>query len=311
MLAFLLPISVLLGSSLSLARPTDLRQPLMYAKRDAAPTPVDAATVQSFARPAEFARIAYCTSQAVLSWKCGAPCDALSPGVDVLTAGGDSADIPFYYIAHDNATQSIVVAHQGTDAKSILSIANDAQFLLDDLDAAHFPGAPAGIKVHDGFQKTFLRTADGKLNGVKAALNKTGVKKVLVTGHSLGAAIATMDALMFKLNLDPSIDITTTVFGLPRGGNPAFADFIDQKLGSSFTFLTNKNDPVPTVPPQFIGYKHSQGEVHIQSDGSVVACPGQENNNCSEGNSLLKVSVANHLGPYVQNVSMSHSNCPL
>jgi hypothetical protein len=42
------------------------------------------------------------------------------------------------------------------------------------------------IQVHDGFQKTFERTADGMLEGVRSALASTGVSKVLVTGHSLG-----------------------------------------------------------------------------------------------------------------------------
>jgi hypothetical protein len=42
------------------------------------------------------------------------------------------------------------------------------------------------IQVHDGFQQTFERTADGILEGVRSALASTGVSRVLVTGHSLG-----------------------------------------------------------------------------------------------------------------------------
>jgi hypothetical protein len=42
-----------------------------------------------------------------------------------------------------------------------------------------------------------------------------------------GAAIATMDALMLKQNLPSSVQLTTTVYGLPRGGNQAFANFTD------------------------------------------------------------------------------------
>jgi hypothetical protein len=42
-----------------------------------------------------------------------------------------------------------------------------------------------------------------------------------------GAAIATLDAMMLKQELDPSVQIQTTVFGLPRVGNQAWADFVD------------------------------------------------------------------------------------
>lgn len=39
-------------------------------------------------RPAFFSRVAYCSSAAVTSWTCGAPCEALGPGIEVLSAGG-------------------------------------------------------------------------------------------------------------------------------------------------------------------------------------------------------------------------------
>jgi len=284
----------------------------------AATTAVSDATVDSdLLRPAEFSRIAYCSSAAVTSWNCGPPCDAV-PGVQVLQAGGDGGLIPRYYIAHDPSTQSVVVAHQGTEAENILSIANDVEIGLTDFNSTLFPNAPSGIKVHDGFQQTFGRTSDGILSGVRNALSSTGVNKVFVTGHSLGAAIATMDALMLKQNLPSSVQLSTTVFGLPRGGDQAYANFIDSALGNTFSFVTNQNDPVPTVPPRFLGFQHSQGEIHIQSVDAatgnatnIVSCPGEENDNCSDGNSLLDVSVANHIGPYFHNISMSQSNCPL
>lgn len=46
------------------------------------------------------------------------------------------------------------------------------------------------ITVHEGFQKTFERTADSMLEAVRAGLKSKGVNKVLVTGHSLGKGLA-------------------------------------------------------------------------------------------------------------------------
>ena len=86
--------------------------------------------------------------------------------------------------------------------------------------------------MHDGFADTQERTADVILSTVQSALNSTGSKRLLVTGHSLGAAVASIDGMMLKMKLDPSIAITTTVFGLPRVGNQAWADLVDSTVGT-------------------------------------------------------------------------------
>ncbi|KAJ7156889.1 alpha/beta-hydrolase [Mycena crocata] len=261
-------------------------------------------------RPAKFARVAYCSSQSITTWTCGEPCKALG-NVTFLQSGGDEGLIPLYFIAHDQAEDTIVVAHEGTSSKNILSILNDAKFGLVDLNSTRFPGTEGqGIKVHDGFQQTFERTADGLLAGVEKALADTGAGKVVVTGHSLGAAIATMTGAFIKGAIDPSIEVSVSGFGLPRGGNKAWADFLDNGVG--VTFVSNQNDPVPTVPPRFLGFQHTAGEIHIVDDTqqNFISCPGQDNENCATGNSLLKVSVSNHKGPYFADISFGHKACP-
>ena len=95
--------------------------------------------------------------------------------------------------------------------------------------------------MHDGFMDTQERTSDLVLSTVQSALKSTGSKKVLVVGHSLGAAIASIDGMMLKMKLDPSIAITTTVFGLPRVGNKAWADLVDQTV-SAPQLRTNASD---------------------------------------------------------------------
>ncbi|KAH0583182.1 hypothetical protein H2248_011065 [Termitomyces sp. 'cryptogamus'] len=292
-----------LGTTTSSGTPTSLSQDTVNA---------------NFLRPAQFSRVAYCSTGAVTNWQCGGPCSDMGNDIEVLQAGGDGGSIPLYFIAHDPSTQSIVVAHEGTDPHSLLSILNDVEFPLVSLNSSRFPSANGeNVQVHDGFQQTFERTADSVLAGVQNGLASKGVSKVLVTGHSQGAAIAMMDAVMLRQDLDTSVEITTTVFGLPRGGNPAWADFIDTTLGTTMAHMTNQDDPVPLVPPQLIGYQHPSGEVHIRAVDAngdatdVVACPGQENENCSDGNSFLESSVQNHLGPYLENVSFGSAACSL
>ncbi|KAJ6624859.1 alpha/beta-hydrolase [Mycena sp. CBHHK59/15] len=276
------------------------------------PTPVSLETVNAtLLRPAQFARVAYCSSASITSWSCGGPCEVLG-NVTFLQSGGGTSLPTSHFIAHDADDQSLVVAHEGTDSKNMqaLSILNDAQFGLVDLNATRFPQTAESIQVHSGFQDTFERTADGLLAGVMAGLASTGVKKVSVTGHSLGAAIATMTGAMIKAAVDPSVEVTVTGFGLPRGGNQEWADFLDKNVG--VTFVSNQHDPVPTVPPRFLGFQHSSGEIHIVDDSqtNLVACPGQDNENCATGNSLIAADVGNHKGPYFDDISFGHSACP-
>jgi hypothetical protein len=47
---------------------------------------------------------------------------------------------------------------------------------------------------------------------------------------SIGAALATMTGAMIKDAVDPSVDVSVTGFGLPRGGNQAWADFLDSQV---------------------------------------------------------------------------------
>ncbi len=136
------------------------------------------ALTSAFSRPAFFSRVAYCTSASVTSFSCGAPCDALdAQSVEILATGGDGGTVPrcmlplfslsiisdadVVVIAHDKSTNSIVVAHQGTDPQNMyvlyplyrrqtnriprLSILNDAEFVPTPIDTEFFPSAAGSM----------------------------------------------------------------------------------------------------------------------------------------------------------------------
>lgn len=150
------------------------------------------------------------------------------------------------YVGYDPLyTKSVVVAHQGTNPESIMADLVDADFILAPFNQSLFPGLPVGLEAHMGFLGTqsryifFLvilssrvltasrvgRTAADVLAAVTQTLASSGSRNVLITGHSLGAAIALLDAVYLPLHLPPTTVFTTSVFGLPRVGNPAFADY--------------------------------------------------------------------------------------
>jgi hypothetical protein len=88
------------------------------------------------------------------------------------------------------------------------------------------------------------------------------------------------------------------------------------QLDNTLQFVTNQNDPVPTVPPTFLDFVHPQGEIHIQAVDpagqatAIVSCIGQDNENCATGNNILEASIPDHLGPYFNDISFGGSACP-
>lgn len=154
------------------------------------------------------------------------------------------------------------------------------------------------------------------LDAVRSGITNFGAKNVIVTGHSLGAAVGLLDTMFLAQNLDPSIGIKSVIFGLPRTGNKQWADFVDKTVKDrniDFQFFVNGDDPVPKVPPTALGFQHPSGEIFQKNNTASIEtlrCPGQENENCSASISVFDSSVASHDGPYA-GVSLGRSFCTL
>ncbi|GIQ68812.1 lipase family protein [Xylanibacillus composti] len=87
-----------------------------------------------------------------------------------------------------------------------------------------------------------------------------------VTGHSLGAAIATLHALDAAQCL---ADVTCVTFASPRVGNHAFAKaFASRNIRHSRIF--NHPDLVPKVPVELAGYLHVEPGYEISSLTSPI-----------------------------------------
>ncbi|KIJ32631.1 hypothetical protein M422DRAFT_184271 [Sphaerobolus stellatus SS14] len=126
----------------------------------------------------------------------------------------------------------------------------------------------------------------------------TDTNKVPITGHSLGAALALLDAVYLPLHLPSTIQFKLVTYGMPRVGNPIFAQYVDAHF-PNLTRINNKEDPVPIVPIISMGYEHPQGEVHITDAGTWESCSGNENpsGHCTVGDGLVR-NVFDHDGPY-------------
>lgn len=104
---------------------------------------------------------------------------------------------------------------------------------------------------------------------VKTALSLHDTNQVTIVGHSLGAALGLLDAVFLPLNLPAGLSFKFVGYGMPRVGNPAFADYLDGRCTSfppndmiieifcvanfsDLTHINNEEDPVPILPGIFI-----------------------------------------------------------
>ncbi|KAF8510192.1 alpha/beta-hydrolase [Hysterangium stoloniferum] len=267
--------------------------------RQGAVTAVSTAQINSFSPFTHFASTAYCQPSTTINWSCGANCNA-NPGFIPVASGGDGSETQFWFVGFDPALATVIVSHQGTDTSKLVADLTDADIILTGLDQTMFPGT-SGLEVHSGFKDTQARSAPGVLAAVQKALSAHGATKVAIVGHSLGAAIALIDAVFLPLHLPSNIQFKVVGYGMPRVGNLAFAQYLDAHF-PDLTRINNREDLVPILPGRFLGFHHPHGEIHIQDSGAWDACAGDDNTSdlCTTGDvgNIFEGSTSDHGGPY-------------
>ena len=88
----------------------------------------------------------------------------------------------------------------------------------------------ASAQVHQGFYNAYLGVQSQVYSGLKTALASCPGCEIRCTGHSLGAALATIAAADLVQNFKTSSHITLYNFGSPRVGNQAFATWLQGQV---------------------------------------------------------------------------------
>ena len=161
-------------------------------------------------------------------------------------------------VISDHTYEQIVITFRGTISNADWD--TDLDFVQDDAS-----DICKGCEVHGGFL--------GSWRGVRSIVLETwsGLQKqyagynTIVTGHSLGGAIANLCAAELTKNSTSKGSISLYTYGSPRVGNPTFANFITSTLESNNYRVTHLNDPVPRLPGRFFEFAHPGPEYHIKS----------------------------------------------
>lgn len=129
--------------------------------------------------------------------------------------------------------------------------------ILADLNAI-----PRGAMTHGLVHSGFMGELDKLWQNVTEHHSKHKDKKFYITGHSLGAAMATIATSRFEEFTKVESLFT---FGSPRAGTRSFVKNIKTP---HFRFVNN-NDIVTSVPPAFMFYRHHGDLTYINHYGNI------------------------------------------
>jgi triacylglycerol lipase len=146
---------------------------------------------------------------------------------------------------------AVIMAFAGTDP---LVPANWISDFDVGLNVAFNTGSGRGVTpgpVHRGFDRAFDAVSDQ----VTLALAERGTEPLLITGHSMGGALAVVaaDHCLAENGVRATAIYT---FGMPRVGDEAFATRYNDSLGATTYRLVHGDDIVATVPPSRLGFRH-------------------------------------------------------
>jgi triacylglycerol lipase len=145
------------------------------------------------------------------------------------------------------------------------------EFVHDGLDnfdfiPAPYPPIPGRGTVHQGFQLVYY-SVRGNLRKL-VAQNVSKCKNLVITGHSLGAALAALAAPDLlndvAVNLAPSL----YTWAEPRVGHHDFTSFFNTHVNICYR-IVNVWDVIPHLPPVLAAFEHEGNGVTIDSGFSL------------------------------------------
>lgn len=201
-----------------------------------------------------------------------------------FTGDGLDGEVPIAFIATSGS--SIYVVFRGT--KTISEWISDATLTQSD-----YTYVADGGKTETGFTDVYASIRAPILQEVQTLIAGGGYTALYITGHSLGAAVATLAAPDLAANTTLTSPVVYT-FASPRVGDPEFALLFDDD-GFTTWRVANTYDEVPKLPgavtivigppPEFrrttLFYEHVDTEYDVTFGGPIHSIADLEYNHSS------------------------------
>ncbi len=172
--------------------------------------------------------------------------------VDYFTMAESETQV---FVAEDE--QNLILSFRGTE--SLRDWLQNLQFLQRD--------HPLGGEVHIGFHKALL-SVWSKLAPLLNESSRKG-KRLFITGHSLGGALATLAAAQMAIEGTSDQIHAIYTFGQPLVGDRRFTPPFNSIFRNRFWRFRNHNDLVTRIPPRGF-YQHVQDRIKFDRDGQVM-----------------------------------------
>lgn len=214
--------------------------------------------------------------------------------------GQKCEDLPLFeydecyaYIAVSHVNKTIVLAFRGT-------ITEKGNQLYDEMLSVLIKPKEnfmIGGEVQVYFKKAFNKLSPCVYASVTELVRQNPDYDVIVTGHSLGGAIASLSAAaLIWTGIVPSNKLSLYTFGMPRVGDKGYALKHDEIVNNSWR-VVHARDIVPHIPtcnlitgcsvtadgPYHHGIEIFYPESDMTKSSRYIQCKGDEDDGCSDG----------------------------
>jgi hypothetical protein len=237
-----------------------------------------------------YAYSAYCNSTNIEAWNCYWCTEVAGVELTVTATFYNKSTNTFGYAGYNS--QEIIISFRGTETDSLLNWITDLEFSK----TVPYQNDP-DVRVHSGF----LHAYESVQSQVRSEANRLKSEfpglPVTVTGHSLGAALATL-CISDLIQEHPDWTMQTWNYGNPRVGNDGWASWY-QTLPIINTWRSiNMDDMVPHLPPEDFGFYHEPQEAWYPKNTTTwVVCSNTngEDPTCSDSVPDRDENVDDHL----------------
>jgi len=244
-----------------------------------------------------FSYAAYCPESQLQTWTCKWCHNNTNIGSFTPTAfPQDKKSDTFGFVGYSSQLKQIVVSFRGTH--NLRNWIVDLKFSK----LTPFENFP-NVSVHDGFYSAYQRLQPQVISAVDSLQAQFPDYNIIVTGHSLGAALATLAAMDVGRR---SNNTYVWHYGSPRVGNQGFSDLFRAIIPRAHYRHTNNRDIVPHLPPMSFGFYHCPQEVWEKGTAPTdfkLCDESGEDKSCSDGQ--LDWSVNDHLNYFGYHESCS------